>query len=149
MTPSAEMKAVTIPPGVGADDMPRVRSVRKAINDVARARIAGGARREGDVDAINVAAAEPSLVPHMDVDGSRRLLPGTATQALSTIARDAIDLFTSPLVDRMRICAADDCGLLFLDASRPGTRRWCSMDWCRDRAKKRAAGRPVRQGYVA
>ena len=38
--------------------------------------------------------------------------------------------------------------LLLVDASRPGTRRWCSMDWCGDRAKKRAAGRPVRQGYI-
>jgi predicted RNA-binding Zn ribbon-like protein len=83
------------------------------------------------------------------VHSSRRLIQGNAKQALSTVARDAIELFSSTLADRIRICAADDCGLLYVDTSRPGTRRWCSMEWCGDRAKKRTAGRPVRQGYIA
>jgi predicted RNA-binding Zn ribbon-like protein len=29
--------------------------------------------------------------------------------------------------------------LLYVDASRPGRRRWCSMERCGDRAKKRKA----------
>ncbi|MFG3617196.1 CGNR zinc finger domain-containing protein [Nocardia sp. NPDC047654] len=39
-------------------------------------------------------------------------------------------MVTGPLSGRIRVCAADDCGLLFVDASRPGRRRWCSMDRC-------------------
>ncbi|HEY8527263.1 MAG TPA: ABATE domain-containing protein [Acidimicrobiales bacterium] len=132
------------PPAVDEADMDRVRAVRQAISDLARSRVAGAAEPPGTIDVINAAAAEPPLVPQLGDDGSRHLLPGTARQALSTIARDAIDLYSSPLAERVRVCAAEDCGLLFVDASRPGTRRWCSMEWCGDRAKKRAAGRPVR-----
>lgn len=44
---------------------------------------------------------------------------------------------------RIRTCAADDCSLVFLDTSRAGRRRWCSMATCGTRAKlaTRAAGR--------
>ncbi|MFE7743242.1 CGNR zinc finger domain-containing protein [Nocardia sp. NPDC057455] len=37
----------------------------------------------------------------------------------------------------MRVRAAGDCGLLFVDASRPGRRRWCSMDRCGNLSKVR------------
>lgn len=136
------------PPTVDAGDMERVVALRRAIAGLARCRVAGVATPAGAVEAINAAAAEPPLVPQMEADGTRRPHTGTARQALSTIARDAIDLYSSPLADRVRICEAEDCGLLFVDASRPGTRRWCSMGWCGDRAKKRAAGRPVRGGHI-
>jgi len=35
----------------------------------------------------------------------------------------------------VRQCAADDCALMFVDTSRPGQRRWCSMDLCGNRSK--------------
>lgn len=37
--------------------------------------------------------------------------------------------------DRVRRCAHPDCVLWFFDASRNGTRRWCSMDTCGSRVK--------------
>ncbi|MTE18798.1 hypothetical protein F0L17_06540 [Streptomyces sp. TRM43335] len=37
--------------------------------------------------------------------------------------------------DRIRACANDDCVLHFYDVSRNGTRRWCSMSGCGNRAK--------------
>lgn len=37
--------------------------------------------------------------------------------------------------DRIRSCAHDACVLHFLDTSRNGTRRWCSMATCGNRAK--------------
>lgn len=39
--------------------------------------------------------------------------------------------------DRIRRCANPDCVLWFLDVSRPGTRRWCSMAGCGNREKAR------------
>jgi predicted RNA-binding Zn ribbon-like protein len=137
------------PPVVEAADMELVRAVRQAISDLARGRIAGVAEPRGAIDAINAAAAEPALVPRLEADGTCQWLPGNARQAISSIARDVINLYSSPLAERVRVCEAQDCGLLFVDASRPGTRRWCSMNWCGDRAKKRASGRPVRHGYGA
>jgi predicted RNA-binding Zn ribbon-like protein len=54
---------------------------------------------------------------------------------LSTVARDAIDLLASGAVERVRTCGGDDCTLLFVDSSRPGKRRWCSMEICGNKAK--------------
>jgi predicted RNA-binding Zn ribbon-like protein len=42
-------------------------------------------------------------------------------------------LGTAP--DRIRSCAHDSCVLHFFDTSRNGTRRWCSMATCGNRAK--------------
>jgi predicted RNA-binding Zn ribbon-like protein len=89
---------------------------------------------------LNRAAAEAVPTPRLGPDG--RLVwqaadPVAATLAL--IARDALDLATSPaLLARVRPCASPTCGSLVLDHSRPGTRRWCSMDICGNRAKKAA-----------
>jgi predicted RNA-binding Zn ribbon-like protein len=37
--------------------------------------------------------------------------------------------------DRIRACAHPDCILYFLDTTRQGTRKWCSMSTCGNRAK--------------
>ncbi|MER6776489.1 MULTISPECIES: CGNR zinc finger domain-containing protein [unclassified Streptomyces] len=51
-----------------------------------------------------------------------------------TAARDYLELLgTAP--DRIRTCASESCGLHFHDTSRNGTRRWCSMSACGNRAK--------------
>jgi predicted RNA-binding Zn ribbon-like protein len=42
---------------------------------------------------------------------------------------------------RIRPCANPDCVLWFLDVSRPGTRRWCSMAGCGNRDKAARHGR--------
>ena len=67
-----------------------------------------------------------------------------AASALSAVARDAIALFTSADVRRLRECASPECGLLFLDVSRPGRRRWCSSNACGGKA--RAAAYRQRRG---
>jgi predicted RNA-binding Zn ribbon-like protein len=51
------------------------------------------------------------------------------------LVRDAEELLTSPLASRIRICAAEGCGWAFLDTSKNGTRRWCSMKLCGNREK--------------
>jgi predicted RNA-binding Zn ribbon-like protein len=53
------------------------------------------------------------------------------------LVRSAADLLTSPTLSALRVCAADACAWLFLDTSRNGSRRWCSMRTCGNRAKAR------------
>lgn len=43
--------------------------------------------------------------------------------------------------DRIKACANPECVLWFLDVSRPGTRRWCSMATCGNRDKAVRHGR--------
>ena len=101
------------------------------------ARLAGnGALDPADMAQINSWAAAPVPAPRLDV---RRRVSWSAERpveaALASIARDAVDLLSGPLATRVRECAAEDCALLFVDTSRPGRRRWCSMQGCGNRAK--------------
>jgi predicted RNA-binding Zn ribbon-like protein len=91
-----------------------------------------------DIATVNAAAALSPLVPALRPNGGTTIVAPTSSAALSTVARDAVDLFGGPLARRIRVCAAENCGLLLLDTSRPGKRRWCSMDLCGNRAKVKA-----------
>jgi predicted RNA-binding Zn ribbon-like protein len=57
-------------------------------------------------------------------------VPGAIPEALSLLSVQA--LFTLP-AERIRACGR--CGWLFLDSSRGGRRRWCSMSTCGNREK--------------
>ena len=96
-----------------------------------------------DVATVNRWAGLPPLAPKLTVDGTVHFR-GSVEAALSTVARDAIDLLTGPLARRIRECARPDCSLLFVDASRPGRRRWCSMERCGNRLKTAAYRRRQR-----
>ncbi|MEV6492456.1 ABATE domain-containing protein [Actinoplanes sp. NPDC051633] len=61
-----------------------------------------------------------------------------AAMLLAAIARDGVDLLTGPSAGRIKECGRDDCALLFLDESRAGVRRWCSMSACGARSKMSA-----------
>lgn len=47
------------------------------------------------------------------------------------------ELLASSDLNRVRQCAGAGCAWLFLDTSRSGTRRWCDMTVCGNRAKAR------------
>lgn len=58
-------------------------------------------------------------------------------QMLRPVIRAASELLTSDGLARMRECSGRDCSRLFLDTSRNGSRRWCSMETCGNRSKVR------------
>ncbi|MDQ6661424.1 MAG: ABATE domain-containing protein [Chloroflexota bacterium] len=54
------------------------------------------------------------------------------------LARSAVELLISSEVKRVKECpGVGDCGWLFLDTSKNGSRQWCSMEGCGSRAKMR------------
>ncbi len=64
--------------------------------------------------------------------------PGPALdRVLWPIIRSAAQLLTADELSRLKLCDADDCGWLFVDASRNRSRRWCDMSDCGNRAKAR------------
>ncbi|AYF76066.1 hypothetical protein D7D52_22000 [Nocardia yunnanensis] len=78
-------------------------------------------------------APELSLRP----DGSVRR-SGTIDSALAAIAVSAIELLGGPDRARLKECGRDACTRLYLDTSRGGSRRWCDMAVCGNRAKSKA-----------
>jgi len=113
--------------------------LRGAIAAAAVATSVGDTVGPKDVDVINLFAATPDVPPAL-IGGSRQAGRTRARvgQLLSTIAREAVELFDEDKIERIRECAADDCGLVFYDESRSNNRRWCSMQRCGNRAKVRA-----------
>ena len=139
--------------------------LHQAIWDASHAQAAHRPLPTAAVAAINRAAAAPPLTPELassvappvaaGLAGSSAaapLAPGPAgvsvaaewtapvraTQALSTMAREMIELLSGPFSGRIRECASGDCPLVFVDTSRPGARRWCAMERCGNRHKLRA-----------
>jgi predicted RNA-binding Zn ribbon-like protein len=134
-----EASLVSEPPKVRRPELEAARELREAIYRVAK--LAGeGTPDPRDVEEINAWAAKPALAPQLAPDA--RSVSWTAERevqaALTSIARDAVALLSGPFAGRIRECAAPDCALLFVDTSRPGRRRWCSMSACGNRMKTAA-----------
>jgi predicted RNA-binding Zn ribbon-like protein len=121
-------------------ELAAARALRQAVWETAHARAAQRPLGADAIAVINRAAAVPPLVPELTGGGtiSRWAAPVRATQALSTLAREMAGLLSGPLSGRIRECAGDNCPLVFVDSSRPGARRWCSMERCGNRHKLRA-----------
>ena len=117
------------------------RTLREAIFRVVDlARTTKGPVHPSDRDraVINKAASQHVPIPSLDRRGELQwTAPDPIAAVLATVARDALDLVTSPTAARIRRCAGESCQAYFVDLSRPGSRRWCSMDTCGNRAKKR------------
>jgi predicted RNA-binding Zn ribbon-like protein len=122
-----------------AADVSTARELRDALWRLIQHSMAGSQGGRVDLATVNQVAGLAPLVPQISTAGrSLWALPTTASAVLSTVARDAIEVLTGPAAGRLRECAADDCQLIFLDTSRPGARRWCSMERCGNRHKVRA-----------
>lgn len=119
-------------------DLSDALGLRASIYSLARAVADGNIPSADDIDVVNLFAATPDIPPALS--GGHRQAGRTALrtgQVLSTIARDAVELFSEE-PGRIRECGADNCKLVFYDESRTNNRRWCSMQRCGNRAKVRA-----------
>lgn len=120
------------------------RALRDAIARLALSAADGHAPQSRDIDAVNLYAAVPDVPPSLPGGGRQAgAVRLRVSQAMASVARDAVHMlagvgFVGDPARRLRRCAADDCGLVFHDDSRAGTRRWCSMTKCGNRAKVRA-----------
>jgi len=63
--------------------------------------------------------------------------PQALDRLIWPVARDAAVFLTSTNLSRLRTCENPKCRWVFHDGTRNGTRRWCSMAVCGNRAKVR------------
>jgi predicted RNA-binding Zn ribbon-like protein len=129
----------------GEDDLNAARRLRAAIDTLTfppghdGAGPPAGKRAEAAVAVVNAAAAHAPLGPRLALspDGRAYVVPPrpSVAAALGRIALDAIELLGGD--DQLRVCAADDCGIRFVDRSPSGNRQWCSMRRCGNRLKAR------------
>jgi predicted RNA-binding Zn ribbon-like protein len=129
------------PPATSRRDLAHARTLRDAVHQTIRRGISGQPPGPGHLAIINDWACRPLPRRWLEADNGQLRARDDATTAAALVAglaRDAVDLLSGPLAHRIRECGADGCTLLFLDASRAGKRRWCSMATCGARAKMAA-----------
>ena len=127
-------------PGAAADAFKQTIELREALQRILAA--TAGARQPAgaDLDRLNRAlAAAPARRTLGRIDGAyawqvEQLKP-TIPHLLAAVLWSAGDLLTEPTLKRVRQCGNEKCCWLFLDTSKTGNRRWCSMSMCGNRAK--------------
>jgi predicted RNA-binding Zn ribbon-like protein len=130
-------------------------AIREAIHAVVSARIDGREPRRADVEVLNGALVR--ALPHRRLarrDGGFVLEweddPAALDAPLWPVAHSVADLLTSDRdLSRVRVCGEAEqgrCGWLFVDETKSGTRRWCSMRDCGNRAKARRHYQRARGG---
>lgn len=123
-----------------AVELRQARRLREAVYELlvaARSASGAGSCRAAARNLINRTSSLPVPAPGLDASGQVHWHADESVSAtLALIARDALDLATTAAIHRVHRCANPDCRTLFLDSSRPGKRRWCSMNTCGNLAKK-------------
>ncbi len=116
---------------------PRAQELRDALFEI----LAGEARgRRAPRRALRALEAELSVayrMPQLERRHGRYRLNWESNARMGDIVRSTVELLTSDDLGRLRLCAADDCNWVFLDHSKNGSRRWCDMNVCGNRAKAR------------
>lgn len=121
-----------------------VLELREAVYGLIATAAAGRKPTAGDLAVFNRRAGASFSGAHLAPQRDRLAMsfadhagPSLEAPILAPITRAAIDLLTSELVQRVRVCGDDACAWLFVDTTRSGTRRWCDMKICGNRNKVR------------
>jgi predicted RNA-binding Zn ribbon-like protein len=97
-------------------------------------------RREAQVrEALDQAIGRfPLRVTAAGKEGLKLVPAGTdAASGLSAVIAELYNGSADGTLDRLKMCASDECKRVFFDRSKPGTRRWCQSTLCGNRQKTR------------
>jgi predicted RNA-binding Zn ribbon-like protein len=111
-------------------------TLREAIFRSFAATAAGRPPSEEDMAVLNAALTVAPPRQRMRLGGWEvGVRDPSASALLAPTLWSAADLLVGARLQRVRQCANPECGWLFLDNSKSGNRRWCSMSACGNRAK--------------
>lgn len=118
-------------------DLREAIALREAVYRLVAATLAGDDYDADALAVVNDMARTPSAVPQLVQRGSRRV-EATPGQALSSIARQAVQLLGGPEAALLKECSRGECTQVYLDRSHGSRREWCAMDPCGNRIKAAA-----------
>jgi len=134
------------PPGCGSSDLASAVLLREAIYALVTAKLTDQTPPSPAMAVVNKAATTPPPTPSLTVSGRR--WEATPAQALSAIARQAIDILGGPEAALLKECGRPECTQVYLDHSRGFRREWCAMTTCGNRMKA-AAYRSRKRDHTA
>jgi predicted RNA-binding Zn ribbon-like protein len=122
--------------------------VRETIYRIFSANARGKEPARADLDALREAHADAVQHAVMVASADGFTWSWKGTDPWRRVARPltalAMGLLLSSSQARVKQCAREGCGWLFLDQSKNGSRRWCTMDICGSRAKMRSRYRRMK-----
>jgi predicted RNA-binding Zn ribbon-like protein len=128
--------------GSASEALRTARRFREALYGLFSSQVGGIPANPDDLARVNRAIR--SAFPNLEIRTLGKSLawagaddPARLGALLWPVIRAAAELLTSPGIGLVRECEGADCTWLFLDRSRTGKRRWCSMASCGNRAKAR------------
>ncbi|WP_196054834.1 CGNR zinc finger domain-containing protein [Nocardia aurantiaca] len=128
--------------GCSDADLSAARELREAVYDLVEAAATGRPPRSAALATVDTAANQCDIPRKLvwDERTGFHLSHGrfSTDQALTSIARDAVDLVTGPERDRLHQCEAETCGTVFIAPAGGRPRRWCSSTTCGNRERVRA-----------
>ncbi|MFQ6192764.1 CGNR zinc finger domain-containing protein [Streptomyces sp. NPDC000405] len=124
-----------VSPGQEAD-VEQARAVREAIYQLVTARRLGQEYDRAALTVVNNAARKPPAVPQLIPAG--RWTQATPEEALSMVARHAVELLNGSDVPLLKECGNPECTRTYIDRSRGMRRQWCGMDSCGNKIKAAA-----------
>ncbi|GHH79659.1 hypothetical protein GCM10018793_33060 [Streptomyces sulfonofaciens] len=127
-------------------DLRQAVAVREAIYELVSARRAGEDYDETALAVVNGAARVPAATPQLTAAG--RWTEATAVEALSLVARLAVELLSGPDVPLLKECGNPECTRVYIDRSRGMRRQWCGMEACGNRVKAAAYRARKKQARV-
>ena|SRR2546426_2994650 len=128
-------------PAPAAAAVARARVVREAIYRVFSMLADGLRPNQGDVATINSLLSEAMRHLHLTRQAEGGFVcaweegPPSLSRLVWPVAKSVADVLTSEDLRRLKKCPSANCGWIFLDATRNGTRHWCDMKVCGNRAK--------------
>jgi len=122
------------------NEMAEVRRFRTVLRAGAESLLAGHTPPKTTVDAVNEKLARSPVVSALVEKGTAwelasRSMAGTTSALLGKVAADFAHTLISGRPDRLHRCEHPGCVMLFIDTSKNGKRRWCSMETCGNREK--------------
>jgi len=140
------VRQATLDPEAAQEILSRALALREAIHRVISRAIAGEYQDESDLSALNrelsIALSRLRVIPAGGAygwgwDRSQDDGGSLLDSPLWPVAQSAAELLTSPKLARVKVCAGEGCGWVFLDESRNGSRRWCDSRDCGNRERVR------------
>jgi predicted RNA-binding Zn ribbon-like protein len=139
-------REATLDPEGARETLSRALALREAIHRLISAHIAGESQDENDLSALNrelsialshlrVMHADGAYSWGWDRSGDEGKTP--LDSPLWRVAQSAAQLLTSEKLGRVKLCAGEGCGWIFLDESRNSSRRWCDSRDCGNRERVR------------
>ena len=136
--------------GDESGELARAVGARELLHALFVARINGAEPTRAQLAELSSLAAEAQAAARLEAAGYGRVEWRWAKSDLASVRHvavtSAIELLRAEPTARLRQCPGDHCGWLFLDTSKRGNRRWCSMRECGQEAKdeQRRASRRAR-----